>query len=193
MTVYTLRPNADRSVGFGTIYPTTPTTHYDKVDEATSDEDATYIESTPDLEERDIFEIPDLGSVPPIAGITLYVRTKTAHPAVFVYPQLQIGGTFYFGDKISIDIAGDYVTYSTTWAKNPATGNDWTAADINAMGIGALASPLDYGANARITQIWLKVECIDKEVNVSDSGVGTENISILKPPTPRYTVKIKRE
>ena len=39
----TLRPTSDVAVGFPNIYPSTPTTHYDKVDEATADDDATSI------------------------------------------------------------------------------------------------------------------------------------------------------
>ena len=65
-------------------------------------------------------------------SVTLYVKAKRAIDP-FYTPYVRIAGTNYYGTQIYITT--DYVTYTKTWAGNPA-GGVWTAASLNAAEFG---------------------------------------------------------
>ncbi len=62
MALTTPVPTSDgTTTNFGTLFPTTPTTHFDKVDEGVPGNDATdYIESTANSSVSDFFEMSDM-------------------------------------------------------------------------------------------------------------------------------------
>lgn len=46
-----------------------------------------------------------------------------------VKPYLKIGGVLYYGDTFALTLG--YLNYQYTWNLNPATGLDWTPAEVN--------------------------------------------------------------
>ena len=162
----TLRPTSDYAAGFPTIYPTTPTTHYDKVDDVTADDGDTYVatgESTTEVYDgynKTAFTLPTGKKIALIRvvcrGMTDYYSTTYA---TFRFG-VGIGATYYMsGYQHNLDV---WTTYTMDWAKNPATGLPWTQDDINNLqiAIGAksyYASKIGSYLHAFITQVYLEV------------------------------------
>jgi len=139
MATKTLRPNADTAQITCLIYPSTPTTHYDKVDEETSDGDATYVSSDSlGSINFDLYDLPDSGipSGSTINSVTVYNldRSTSATFKADFRTALRIGASNYFGDYLKPTTT--YTLDSKTYTTNPQTGVAWTVADINALQIG---------------------------------------------------------
>jgi hypothetical protein len=145
-----LRPNNDGTHGTypWQIYPSSPATHYDKVDEVTPDEDATTLSTTDDLENRIDHLNKETLSLPPGATITavrVYMRCKyvpqnPSYVATPLFKQgVRIGSTDYW-NPFQVNPTASYADYYYSWAKNPATNNDWTESDVNNAQIALLGN-----------------------------------------------------
>lgn len=137
-----LYPTSDIIANWPYVYPSTPSTHYDKVDDpdASPDEDATYIQtddtSTPygDRYGKASLSLPS-GAV--ITSVQIRMRAKRvplnpsykANPRI--YGALRISGNSYFGNTARTLTNDAYADFTDTWTVNPATGNPWTLDDIN--------------------------------------------------------------
>ena len=171
MTTETLRPNADGTASpypwF--IYPTSPTTHYDKVDDVTPDEDTTFISTAEDLTPRvDRFLKPS-SSIPDGATnitVKMYMRCKRVYDANPVAPNayqgLYIDAVEYYAP--SFNPVDAYADYSYEWTKNPATGLDWTKAVIDAMELACKGTSnrksvggIWYYTSIDCTQVWIVI------------------------------------
>ena len=151
------------STGTWTVYPTSPTTRWDKVDEITSDGDSTYL-THGTTAGYSMFGFSAF-TVPPDAVITnliVYVVARDVTSGTNkVQPCLRIGGTNYLTTSASTEVPTAYGTISYAYAVNPKTASAWTVADINGTG----ANPLQYfGARSadanpsfRITQVYAVV------------------------------------
>lgn len=124
------------SYGSWSVYPASPTTKWDKVDDpaAIPDDASTYIDSastTPYF----LFTFPAF-SVPlntTISNLTLYCRVKTSSSSLPVVSlALTVGGTLY--DYVGQTCTTSYAKYSQIYTTNPKTGLAWTSADINGTG-----------------------------------------------------------
>jgi hypothetical protein len=163
-----LRPNAaGDSTTWTSQYPNS-TYHYDKVDEATSDDDSTYIRTNPTgtpSAKTDLYNIPDT-AIPDDAvvdSITVFSRCRSEDGS---FPgqckeTLKTGGTGYVGDTHS-SIPTGYTLYSSSWALNPKTGLAWTKTDINALQIGVIGyngQDPDYMVDypIRCTQVYVEI------------------------------------
>lgn len=131
--VETLYPNAEGDVQQFT--PSTGTTHYTLVDEATANTtDYVYSDVVDNVE---VFNLPSLsgsGGTPDAVQTHLYAA-KSDTGARSMNDVLRIGGTNYNGpDKV---LTTGYQSYFELYTVNPATGVAWTAADIAALQVGA--------------------------------------------------------
>ncbi|NMB82938.1 MAG: hypothetical protein GYA14_14090 [Ignavibacteria bacterium] len=183
--VITLRPTSDGDSKECSIYPTSPTTHYDKVDEATSDSDSTYIYASSMLDiisKLDLFNKPDITGNLKISQVKVYAKAKKQSGTTATYQvclSIKIGGTVYNSSFSTTTTS--YANYSNVWTTNPYTGNPWNWEDINNLQIGAT---IKVGGNSEvvqrvhITQIWAEVT-----TNIEITSTKNLNFSVLKSYT----------
>jgi len=155
------RPDGDGDeTEITTIEPTIPITHWDKVDEETSDSDDTYVATDNNTWQEDLYNIND-HSTQTVGGTINYVRVymvsrttvNTTDPTAYIH--IKTNGGEHNSDSKTLDT--NYSTYSYQWDDNPQTGADWTWSEIDALQIGVgLIRP---GANeyARCTQVYVEV------------------------------------
>ncbi len=134
------------------------------VDESSADDDTTY-NSIVAANTRDIltFAAPSLASGSNIAGMTLTYRGREVSGASgSVYVEVGVNGSTYAAAKQNF--TGSYANYSRHWYNNPATGLQWTEADIEGTSgndwdsIGYRANGLSGVEELRMTQIYAYVE-----------------------------------
>lgn len=169
MATVTLRPTGDGTYKQWLIYPTTPTTHYDKVDEATPNDGTDYLDSGFDdgaaHDVYDTFLKPSSG-IPAgstINSVTVYSNglvVPTAAGVKVVWNEaLLVGGTLYKGASHNYT---SWTTTSTTWTTNPKTGAAWTLSDVENLEFGVYgADRYDTIGNetwAQVTAVWLVID-----------------------------------
>lgn len=130
---------------FPTIFPVSPVTHFDKVDDPVTiapDGTATYVQSTVDGQ-KELYAMSDLAVISSnILGLQAeaYVKlTNTGSRNIHhTYRQGTGGssGTEADGAVVAVVQTGFDPAIQQLWALNPVTGVAWTLADINAMQIG---------------------------------------------------------
>jgi hypothetical protein len=148
-----LYPTGDAYAGFPYIYPTTPTTHYDKVDEATADDDTTYVYGAADGQtytDRYYKTTLSIGTSK-ISAVDIIIRYKGSGLQVGFY----IGTTLYLSSNLLSKTV--WTTTSVRWYKNPATGNDWTQDDVNNAQLVVQAQTPAGSPVAYFTQVYIRV------------------------------------
>jgi hypothetical protein len=176
-------PTSDYTTATGTwsVFPASPTTKWDKVDEAVSDGDSTYLlEGT--TAGYAMFGFASPGLLPNVTiqnvTVTITARDNTSGTNK-IQPALRVGGTNYLTTSTSTEVPVSYGTISYSYTTNPKTGVAWTVADVNGTG----TNPLQYfGTNSadanpqiRITQVNMTVNYTtgtDETLNVYDSWDG---------------------
>jgi hypothetical protein len=169
MTTVTLRPTGDGTYKQWLIYPATPTTHYDKVDEATPNDGTDYLKSGfGDGAAHDVYDtfLKPLSGIP--AGSTINSVTVYSNGRVVPTPRgskvtwaeaLLVGGTLYKGSSHNFT---SWTTTSAAWTTNPNTGAAWTLSDIEALEFGVFGQDrYDTAGNeswAEVTAVWLVVD-----------------------------------
>lgn len=158
-------PDADISTGGWSIYPSSPSTLYDKVDETSPDNNSSYIRNPYNSTSSSIFDF-NFTTTPPTGTITvkLYaVAGKTVSNTRRVRGVLQIDGNEYEGGYKNLD--NYYKTYSWTWSNNPKTNTAWTADEIQQIassgkleGFGIKAYSNYSAASIYVTQLYLVIE-----------------------------------
>ena len=171
---------AEGVVGNWIIYPLEgydPELAWNKVDEVTSDGDATYIQATtagdycllsPALLPLDL---PD-GATNIVVRIRAVVR-NTSSGTSYIQGYLNIDGTYYLvGSNLSVT-SQSYATETWTMTEYPPRGvGGWTLSDVSGLsnaGVGVYIS--DATPDIRITQMWLQVT-YDIELTGSFDGKG---------------------
>ena len=158
---FTFRPgSAGDETGVTSQFPDS-TAHWDKVDDVTSDGDATYIVTNANTWQEDLFNVPDHDSQftgGTINSVTVYVVARvTANSSQDnLYVHIKTNGTEYNGATENVTLT--YGTYSNQWTVNPQTGANWTWSEIDALQIGTgLRRPV-VGDFVRATQIYAVVD-----------------------------------
>jgi hypothetical protein len=131
--VVALMPTSDSSVNWDTVFPASPTTHYDKLDESTYDSDTTYV-TTATSADRDVFGMADVStpSGTPAYDIQVWAWAKKANGgSMNLQFGMVSGGTDY--SAYSGTLTTSYLNYSAGWITNPKTSAEWTLAEINAL------------------------------------------------------------
>jgi hypothetical protein len=156
----TLYPTSDIAVGFPVVYPATPTTHYDKVDDVTPDDASTYIrtgDSTTEVVDRYGKPSFTLPAGKKIAFIRLVCRGLCDSSGAKFRFGLYIGTAYYWSGYKNPTA---WTTYTQDWMRNPATGKGWTQDDINNLQIAVAGVSYLSGTTyyyARITQVYLEI------------------------------------
>jgi hypothetical protein len=149
MTDQIRRPTGDDSEsGVWSPEPTTPTTKWDKVDEASADEDSTYLENNKDegnmLFSFTAFDLPTGAEISKLA--ISYRHRATAAQANHISSALTVNGTVY--DTVDSGVNPENGVWNTTtydYTVNPDTSLAWTEADIE----GTSSNPLTaFGINS---------------------------------------------
>lgn len=156
-----LRPNANGS-------PTeceksgTGGWNWDRVDEVTADDGATYVRGTASGSwQTDTYNVPDQSLTGAITNVRIYIRShQTSTKNVYARTAIRIGtGSIEYGTQILL--TGSWTNYYTDYATK--TGNlesgAWTWADINNLQIGVGLQSLNQGSwrYAECTQVWVEV------------------------------------
>jgi hypothetical protein len=160
MSTLTLRPNgAGDLTGIYGQYPWS-TYHWDKVDEATSDDDATYVDGQDagGHDSQDLYALPDHTTESgTINSVKVYVNTRAPGSSPHSATLIKTNATVYTGTHTATGTS--YALISTTYTTNPNTTSAWTWAEIDALQAGVL---LDYVAPsydaARCTQVYVEVD-----------------------------------
>jgi hypothetical protein len=177
MAIETLRPNAAGDETSLSQYPAS-TYHWDKVDEATADDNTTYVYTTAASYQRDLYNLPahSVGSGT-INSITIYFRIAINYSGTTVYakPSQKSGTTVTDGTEVTRTGAITYLTYSQTYTTNPATGVAYTWDEIDALQIGVCLKSGIYGISARCTQVYVEVDY-------------TVSTPVVTPPTLALTL-----
>ena len=158
-TVHALTP-------FFSQYPTTGE-RWDKVDDVTPDEDATYVRTTQKYTGYghvwETYALTNPTGAGAINKITVFYRTKGIveggagqyyQSGAVIYTQ----GAEYKEPDTGTRTNTTYQTFSYTWATNPATGNPWTWAEIAALEAGVTLAGAAWPG--RCTQVFVEVEYI---------------------------------
>ncbi len=145
-----IRPNA---AGTKTDWnPVGSTNNWECVDEVTTDEDTTFVNTT-SKNKKDFYNLQDhtteTGS---ISNVRLFVRAK-GNAGAEITPTLKTGGVEYPGQAHILTTS--YADYYEDWATNPAGGN-WTWSDMDALEAGFRSSTAAV-VEHRVTQLYLNV------------------------------------
>jgi hypothetical protein len=157
MSTETLRPNAAGSeTSITSQYPATGS-HYDKVDDVTPDDGATYVAhyAADGSYARDLYNLPAHSGSGTINSITIYFRHYHAvYGPYYAKPSLRTHSTTYDGNEIySIPT---WTTSSQMWITNPYTGSAWTWTEIDDLQIGvSLKSAYGY---TYCTQVYVVID-----------------------------------
>ncbi len=183
----TFRPNGNGSYTQWTNNVPSSSAHFQNVDEATSDEDASYISATADgLWDTYTHNPSGLTTGTLIQSVSVYVRAKYAAAGSnnIVAPALVSGGKQVWADKT---ITSSYANYMGTWTADPATGLPWTISGVDAAQIGVRKSYA--GADVHVTQVWAVVNyiggpsfagasCVRYDVTM-DGSVGNTDLQLI--------------
>lgn len=153
-----LRPNeigSETAIAFQ--FPS-ETQHWDKVDEETPDEDATYIYTDDYLYDRDLYALPDPTHGGTITQVEVFVRFRNTQTSFNVGAQASIRthDNTYDGDEHWTK-SMDYQTISHVWATNPFTDDPWTWAEIDALQAGVRLWGGAAENYVRCTQVYVEV------------------------------------
>ena len=182
----TLRPNAaGDETNITTQYPATDA-HWDKVDDVTSDNDSTYVETNKGQWEEDLYEIGNHTALGTINYVKVYmVARATGTPQQeSVYVQLKTNGVEY--DGTAQWVTASYAPYSEQWTNNPQTGNPWTWDEIDNLQIGiGMRSSRTSGSPAskytRSTQVYVEVNYTQ---SIYSSPGTITSVNLLSDDTP---------
>ena len=151
----TLRPNADGDLT--NLTRSSGSFNYEMVDEASADDDATYVYNTTSA--TDLYNIPDHTTETDVIDfILVYIRAKGESgppPASDADIDIKTGGTIYSAN-LAIGGGGSWETGSFQWNTNPKTGEVWTWGNIDSLQIGCDVNSAS-GGEGRITQVYVEV------------------------------------
>lgn len=170
-------PTGDISAaGTWSVYPTSPTTKWDKVDETPHDSDSTYLlhgtTAGNALFSFSAFSIP-AGSTISDLTVTLVARDNTSGTNK-MQPAITVNGTNYLTTSTSTNVATSYGPISYAYTTNPDTGAAWTVDDINGIGSNTLQG---FGVRSADANPQIRVTQVFAEVNYTTMTVATDKSS----------------
>lgn len=166
MSTLTLRPNGIGDETNLSAYPGSGESNYEDVDEATSDDDTTYVYLTNAGFLGDLYatEDPPVGISGTINSVTVYANARAAYdPPSQASLRIRQKNGATLNESEDITVTGTYTLYSKTWATN-SSGDPWTWDDITNLQIGVALQYsyydiiLDYYYDTRATQVYAVVD-----------------------------------
>jgi RHS repeat-associated protein len=132
------------------------TANWDCVDEATPDGDATRVSTTANGA-TDLYAIQDLGGSGTVNSVTVHAVAAGSQscepPPLSCFAGLNLLVNGYASAKRTVDDFA-YADVSATWTTNPATGQAWTVAEVNALQAGIKKAS---GYDVDVTQVYVVV------------------------------------
>ncbi len=153
----TLRPNGAGITGIGNQFPNS-TAHWDKVDEAVSDGDTTFVyPNVSGVWQTDVYALPSaVASSGVITGVTVFVTARNAFDSGGkARAAIRTHAANYNSDEYIL--GNDYIIYSYTWANNPNTASAWTWAEITDLQAGLGLREASGFNQPRGTQVYIIV------------------------------------
>ena len=142
--------------------------HWSKVDEATSDNDTTYV-YTPSLAwEEDLYNTAN-HSTQTAGGDIQYVevfmvaRAVLSADQVSAYIHIKTNGAEHNGPTENLTTS--YATYSYQWVDNPQSGSSWTWNEIDNLQTGLGMREAGVAKDSRCTQVFTNVNFDAPELN----------------------------
>ncbi len=175
MSTQILRPNGvGAETNIAGQYPTSGE-HWDKVDEATPDDSATYVRHNLTSFAIDTYALPAGGGVGDIDKVTVYARCYGISGNYnYAKTVIRTHSTVYEGTEHNL-ISG-WEDLSTEYQLNPNTSQLWTWAEIGALEAGvALKSSSSGEFFAICTQVYVEVSYhTETPKSSADTGSGAE-------------------
>ncbi len=144
--------------------------HWDKVDEATADDDGTHIYTPSKGWEEDLYNIPDHSTQTAGGDInyvevvmTSRVSSNATQPSAYV--QVKTNGTE--DDGPSTNLTTSYTEYSNVWSDNPQSSSSWTWTEIDSLQIGLGMTEGGVGITSLCTQVYADVNFDAPELNAN--------------------------
>jgi hypothetical protein len=153
----TLRPSAaGDETNIESQYPATGE-HWDKVDEATSDNDTTYVYTLNRNWQEDLYNADNHSAgTGTINYVKVYMVSRvTQAGGNDAYVHIKTNGVEYNGT--TEDLTTGYATYSYQWDNNPQTTAAWTWDEIDALQIGVGITRPRRNQETRVTQVYAEV------------------------------------
>jgi hypothetical protein len=150
---------ATNTSGLRTVGITAPTGDWDKVDEATSDGDGTYIDTSNAAWQEDLYHTDNhTEGTGNVTSVTVYgLGRATASPTqTNSYAHIKTNGSEYNGGEQTT--TANYTSFSYAWTDNPSTNTTWTWDEIDALQIGVGLREPAAGQATRCTQVYAEVE-----------------------------------
>jgi len=136
--VDTLKPSADGGLSqLPTVFPASPATSFDKVDEVLADDDSTYIQSTA-LNQVSTFTYENLPVV--LGGAEVYAvqvntrvkKTESGDRALSSLQRFSSVNTAFLTHGVSTD----NITHRSVHPTNPRTASPWLESEVDALEVG---------------------------------------------------------
>lgn len=161
MVTITLRPAGGGALTeWSAQYPSSGY-HFDKVDEAVTDEDSTYIYLGSSSYKADLFRHSGYTASGDITAIRVYARgCNVVGGSSYSYWKgaVRTGGTTYYGTEVVYATTIAYTTMNWEWTTNPNTGLAWRWSDLELLEFGIAARNGTGGNTTRCTQVYIEVD-----------------------------------
>jgi len=177
----TLRPTGDGDeTTIEGVYPITPSTHWDKVDDVTSDGNNTYVRTLSSTAwTEDLYQIANHSTG---SGQINYVRVyavashETSSPLQNNFRiHIKTNGVEYNGTELTTTTS--YTTYSYDWNTNPQTGSAWTWTEIDNIQAGVSLTRAKNNVGTRCTQVYVQVNYTETSYEPSGTVTSTNLLS----------------
>ncbi len=157
--------------------------NWDRVDEALTDGDATYVSASTNGN-TDLYPLFDTSETGQVNSVTVTavargVWSSSCDPNCYAVLKLRVNGY-----ASPVRYRGDFTAYaaaSYTWTTNPATGQPWTIAEVNALQAGIEKSTgVGAAPTARVTMVNVTVSIgSDATYVYSDSATGLDQLTSM--------------
>jgi hypothetical protein len=144
----------------GSQYPETGE-HFDKVDEETSDDSATYVSTTSASYQVDTYALANLSSANAlrINALIVFFRvlSVTYGGGGYAKPAFYTNSSLIYGSERVAPLSVSFEAFAQVLPINPVTGGAWTKAEINALQAGPAMRSAEAGYDTECTQLFVVV------------------------------------